>query len=53
MISLTLTLGVGLDRLQQLLDQWHREPGSYNASALRECLDSFKVVLFAHLDEEV
>ncbi|KAG8988560.1 hypothetical protein FRB94_001894 [Tulasnella sp. JGI-2019a] len=43
----------GLDRLTSLLDSVRAAPSSYSPTAFRETLDSFRTVLFAHLDQEV
>lgn len=44
---------LGLDDLEVLLKKYKSEPSSYSPQELRECLDSFREVLFRHLDEEV
>lgn len=46
-------LSLGLDRLTSLVQQYRDEPSSYSPSAFRECLDSFRTVLFDHLNQEV
>ena len=52
--TLPLTsFGVGLDRLEALLNKWYTEPSTYSPEELRACLDSFRQVLFDHLDAEV
>ncbi|KAK1235022.1 hypothetical protein PQX77_001764 [Marasmius sp. AFHP31] len=43
----------GMDKLQQLVGKWKREPTSYSPEEMRACLDSFRDVLFNHLDQEV
>ncbi|KII92571.1 hypothetical protein PLICRDRAFT_37340 [Plicaturopsis crispa FD-325 SS-3] len=43
----------GLDKLSALIDKWSKEPSAYSPKEMRECLDSFRDVLFRHLDEEV
>ena len=44
---------LGLDRLTALVNGWKVNESSYSPAQLRECLDSFKEVLFMHLDQEV
>ncbi|EJD42344.1 hypothetical protein AURDEDRAFT_168645 [Auricularia subglabra TFB-10046 SS5] len=43
----------GLDKLSELVRKWRTEPASYSPTEMRACLDSFRDVLFRHLDEEV
>lgn len=43
----------GLDKLGTLIAKWLAEPSSYSPQEMRECLDSWREVLFRHLDEEV
>ncbi|KIK67349.1 hypothetical protein GYMLUDRAFT_217561 [Collybiopsis luxurians FD-317 M1] len=43
----------GLERLKTLVHQYKAEPTGYDPTKMRECLDSFREVLFAHLDQEV
>jgi len=43
----------GLDRLEQLVRGWKSAPSTYSPVEMKECLDSFRDVLFHHLDEEV
>ncbi|KAJ3533906.1 hypothetical protein NM688_g7214 [Phlebia brevispora] len=43
----------GLDKLSVLLKKWNADPTAYSPTEMRECLDSWKEVLFRHLDEEV
>ncbi|OCH92287.1 hypothetical protein OBBRIDRAFT_791398 [Obba rivulosa] len=43
----------GLDDLTKLVQKWTVEPSTYNPQEMRECLDSWREVLFKHLDEEV
>ncbi|KAK7692743.1 hypothetical protein QCA50_004376 [Cerrena zonata] len=43
----------GLDKLAQLLHKWKVEPSAYSPQEMRESLDSWREVLFKHLDEEV
>ncbi|KZP34647.1 hypothetical protein FIBSPDRAFT_924091 [Athelia psychrophila] len=43
----------GLDALQILVTKYKGDLNSYDPAELRACLDSFREVLFRHLDEEV
>ncbi|KZT51894.1 hypothetical protein CALCODRAFT_502976 [Calocera cornea HHB12733] len=43
----------GLDRLETLITRFRDQPSTYSPIELRACLDSFREVLFTHLDEEV
>ncbi|TFK54444.1 hypothetical protein OE88DRAFT_1733101 [Heliocybe sulcata] len=43
----------GLDDLEALVKKWVAEPSTYSPTEMRACLDSFREVLFRHLDEEV
>jgi len=43
----------GLDDLDTLVKKWTTELTSYSPTEMRACLDSFREVLFNHLDEEV
>ncbi|KAF9566727.1 hypothetical protein CPC08DRAFT_703693 [Agrocybe pediades] len=43
----------GLERLQKLVRTWKDSPSTYSPTEMRECLDSFRDVLFKHLDQEV
>ncbi|EIW67380.1 hypothetical protein TREMEDRAFT_33693 [Tremella mesenterica DSM 1558] len=43
----------GLENYDSFLSTSLRNPSSYNPTALRAIMDSFKDVLFKHLDEEV
>ncbi|CAA7261621.1 unnamed protein product [Cyclocybe aegerita] len=43
----------GLVKLEKLVDKWTDEPATYSPEEMRDCLDSFRDVLFHHLDEEV
>jgi len=43
----------GLDKLSVLIVKYNKDNTQYSPEELRQCLDSFKSVLFAHLDEEV
>jgi hypothetical protein len=46
-------LNAGLDRLKTLLSKYGSNPSSYSPTEMRACLDSWREVLFRHLDEEV
>ncbi|KAI8993100.1 hypothetical protein BD414DRAFT_412745 [Trametes punicea] len=43
----------GLDDLTALIRKWSEEPATYNPQEMRACLDSWREVLFNHLDQEV
>ncbi|KAL0577322.1 hypothetical protein V5O48_004678 [Marasmius crinis-equi] len=43
----------GMDKVQELVNRWKKEPASYSPEEMRACLDSFREVLFNHLDQEV
>ncbi|KDR75854.1 hypothetical protein GALMADRAFT_248584 [Galerina marginata CBS 339.88] len=43
----------GLAQLETLVQGWKQAPSTYSPTAMRACLDSFRAVLFRHLDEEV
>jgi len=43
----------GLDNLAKLVEKYKKEPSSYSPTEMRSCFDSFKDVLFHHLDDEV
>jgi len=43
----------GLVELDRLVEQWENAPSTYSPTNMRACLDSFRDVLFRHLDEEV
>lgn len=43
----------GLDKLTDLISKYRKDPTSYSPTEMRACLDSFREVLFRHLDEEV
>lgn len=43
----------GLDRLSALIKKWIAEPSTYSPTEMRGCLDSWREVLFTHLDQEV
>ncbi|KAJ3896890.1 hypothetical protein GG344DRAFT_61038 [Lentinula edodes] len=42
----------GLERLKTLVQQYRSGPHTYNPTEMRACLDSFREVLFSHLDQE-
>ncbi|KAF9268946.1 hypothetical protein L218DRAFT_892602 [Marasmius fiardii PR-910] len=43
----------GMDRLQELVKKYKKDPSTYSPEEMRACLDSFRDVLFNHLDQEV
>ncbi|KAI0093066.1 hypothetical protein BDY19DRAFT_406229 [Irpex rosettiformis] len=43
----------GLDKLGILLEKYVADPTTYSPAEIRTCLDSWREVLFNHLDEEV
>ena len=43
----------GLDALGALLQKWKTDPKEYSPEDMKACLDSWREVLFRHLDEEV
>ncbi|TBU45900.1 hypothetical protein BD309DRAFT_955141 [Dichomitus squalens] len=43
----------GVEALQKLVRKWQDEPSTYDPKAMRDCLDSWREVLFNHLDQEV
>lgn len=43
----------GLDALEKLVTKWKENTSSYSPVEMRACLDTFREVLFHHLDEEV
>lgn len=43
----------GLDKLGDLIHKWKLQPSTYSPQEMRESLDSWREVLFKHLDEEV
>ncbi|GAW05199.1 hypothetical protein LENED_007040 [Lentinula edodes] len=43
----------GLERLKTLVQQYKSGPHTYNPTEMRAFLDSFREVLFSHLDQEV
>lgn len=42
----------GLERLADKVQSWQEDAKAYSPNAMRECLDSFREVLFDHLEEE-
>jgi hypothetical protein len=50
---ISIAYNKGLDKLTELVHKWRLEPSTYSPTELRACLDSFREVLFRHLDEEV
>ena len=44
---------VGLDALSALIRKWSEEPSKYSPEEMRACLNSWREVLFKHLDQEV
>ncbi len=45
--------GVGIDDLTRLVRKWLDEPSTYSPEEMRASLDSWREVLFSHLDQEV
>ncbi|PSR81162.1 hypothetical protein PHLCEN_2v6497 [Hermanssonia centrifuga] len=43
----------GLDKLGALLAKWNAQPSTYSPQEMKDCLDSWREVLFVHLDQEV
>lgn len=45
----------GLDKLRSLIDKWRADPdpNAYESEEMIACLDSWKDVLYEHLDQEV
>jgi hypothetical protein len=43
----------GLLNLEKLVEKWTEAPSAYSPTEMRACLDSFREILFNHLDEEV
>lgn len=43
----------GLEELGSLVQGWTKDQSTYSPTAMRECLDGFRKVLFDHLDKEV
>lgn len=52
-VSNVINIQTGLDDLTKLVQKWTADPSSYSPPEMRECLDSWRDVLFKHLDEEV
>ena len=44
---------IGIEELTKLVRKWIDEPSKYNPEVMRACLDSWREVLFSHLDQEV
>ena len=47
------TFITGLSNLEKLVEKWTETPSTYSPTEMRACLDTFREVLFHHLDEEV
>ncbi|TFK86624.1 hypothetical protein K466DRAFT_587073 [Polyporus arcularius HHB13444] len=43
----------GVDELTKRVRKWLDEPSTYDPKEMRACLDSWREVLFSHLDQEV
>ena len=43
----------GLLNLEKLVEKWTETPSTYSPTEMRACLDTFREILFHHLDEEV
>ncbi|CAL1706906.1 unnamed protein product [Somion occarium] len=43
----------GLNKLGEIIHKWKADPSTYSPQEMRDCLDSWREVLFKHLDEEV
>ncbi|KAJ6593952.1 hypothetical protein B0H19DRAFT_1056357 [Mycena capillaripes] len=43
----------GLEELSTLVHKFKKEPSTYSPTEMQACLDSFRDVLFTHLDAEV
>ncbi|KAI0076109.1 hypothetical protein K474DRAFT_1663355 [Panus rudis PR-1116 ss-1] len=43
----------GLEKLGELVHKWKVDPTSYSPQELKDSLDSWREVLFRHLDQEV
>src|ERR1700720_740167 len=58
-LSLTLSSGplfshlLGLNRLKALLSKYESNSSSYSPAEMKACMDSWREVLFKHLDQEV
>jgi hypothetical protein len=48
-----LLSNAGLDRLEALVSKYKSNTSLYSPTDMRACLDSWREVLFRHLDEEV
>lgn len=48
-----ISLITGLLNLEKLVEKWTEAPSTYSPTEMRACLDTFREVLFHHLDEEV
>jgi len=48
-----LIFDAGIARLAVLLSKYRSKPASYSSTEMKECLDSWREVLYRHLDEEV
>ena len=44
---------IGIEELTKLVRKWIDAPSTYNPEEMRACLDSWREVLFSHLDQEV
>lgn len=51
--SLWTILITGLLDLEKLVKKWTEAPSTYSPTEMRACLDTFREVLFHHLDQEV
>lgn len=51
--SVAAIITLGLDELEVLLKKWTKSPSEYSPAELRASLDSWREVLFQHLDQEV
>lgn len=43
----------GLDKYEAYVSSCRKDPNKYDAGKLRDIMDSFEMILFQHLDEEV
>ncbi|PFH51518.1 hypothetical protein AMATHDRAFT_58955 [Amanita thiersii Skay4041] len=43
----------GLNDLSKLVSKWRDNPEAYSPTEMKNCLESFREILFRHLDEEV
>lgn len=48
-----LTTLTGLDALTAIVNNYKKDPSTYKPEEMRTCLDSWRQVLFTHLDDEV